>query len=88
MSSETRIDDGRAALARRQRATALRRLAALAASGGIGAVAGWVGQAVSGDERWFFAVPVAIVVAWWRVADPTQCAGGACAIGDARPRRD
>lgn len=76
-------DDATASAQRRP----LRRLAALAAALGAGAVVGALGHALSGDERWFLAVPLAVVVAWWRVADPTRCAGSGCAIGDERRPR-
>lgn len=39
----------------------------------IGCAAGVAGQHVTGSSAWFLAVPVAIMIAWFRVADPTRC---------------
>lgn len=81
------IDDRPRGATAPARSRPLRRLAALAASLGAGGAVGVLGHALSGDERWFLAVPLAVVVAWWRVADPTRCAGSGCAIGDERRPR-
>lgn len=45
-------------------------LAALAAGTGIG-VAGYM---ATGSDAWFLAVPLALVLPWWFLADPTRCA--------------
>ena len=48
----------------------------------LGALLGWLaagmavgaaGHALSGDSAWAVAVPVALAVGWWRVADPSRC---------------
>lgn len=44
----------------------------LAAGAGVSAI----GHALSGDTAWVLAVPLALVVGWWRVADPTRCTRG------------
>jgi hypothetical protein len=42
-------------------------------SGGI--ALGLAGQAVTGEDAWFLAVPLAVAAGWWRLADPGKCTG-------------
>ena len=41
------------------------------------AAAGWLvgaaGSAVSGNAYWYCAIPAAVALGWFFVADPTQC---------------
>ena len=50
-----------------------RRLAVLGAcligGVGVGAFGWWLG----GAQAWWLAVPAAMALGWWFVADPTQC---------------
>lgn len=48
----------------------------LAATVVLGATVGVLGQAATGNEAWFLAVPAAMVVGWAFVADPTACQPG------------
>lgn len=50
------------------------RIAWLLACLGAGAAIGAIGHAVTGDAAWFLALPVALAVGWWFVADPERCA--------------
>lgn len=49
------------------------RLAWLLACVGLGAVVGGVGSALTGNDVWYLAIPVAVATGWLFVADPTQC---------------
>jgi hypothetical protein len=39
----------------------------------VGALTGFVGSTVSGNDIWYTAVPAAIALGWLFFADPTQC---------------
>lgn len=54
-----------------------RRAAALAGALVAGVVIGIVVERLAGTAWGYVAVPLAIVVLWWRLADPTQCAADA-----------
>lgn len=57
-------------------------VACLAAGGIIGAV----GHALTADAAWVLALPAALAVGWWFVADPQRCLdGGARPDEDRRP---
>jgi hypothetical protein len=47
-----------------------------------GSLVGAVGHGLSGDGAWFLALPLALAVGWWAVADP-----GACLPTDPRDER-
>ena len=49
------------------------RVAALLACAAAGTAVGAVGSALSGDAAWYAAIPVALALGWWFVADPTAC---------------
>ena len=49
------------------------RLVLLLISLGLGTAIALLGRALTGDERWFLAVPAVLVLAWWFVADPRRC---------------
>lgn len=53
--------------------TTARRLALLLACLGAGSLVAWLGHRLSGDQIWVLAVPAALAVGWWFVADPTRC---------------
>ncbi len=50
-----------------------RRLALFVAALTVGVGAGVAGYAITGSEAWFLAIPVALAVPWWFLADPTCC---------------
>jgi hypothetical protein len=50
-----------------------RRAAALLGALATGVVIGVVVERLAGTAWGFVAVPLALVVGWWRFADPTQC---------------
>lgn len=50
-----------------------RRLALFVAALATGVGTGVAGYAVTGSEAWFLAIPVALAVPWWFLADPTSC---------------
>ena len=52
-----------------------RRFALLLACLAAGSAVGTAGHWISGDARWYAAIPLVLVAAWWFVADPTQCCG-------------
>ena len=52
-----------------------RRIALLAACLAAGCTVGAAWHWMSGDALWYVAIPLVLVVAWWFVADPTQCCG-------------
>lgn len=58
---------------RKRRPAALWRLALLVACIAAGSLAGVLGQHWSGSSIWFLAIPLLVVVAWFVVADPTEC---------------
>lgn len=64
-----------------------RRLLLLLACLGVGTVAGFVGEALTGSTTWFLAIPAAVALGWLWVANPAECAGGGCAPGPSRPPR-
>lgn len=67
-----------------------RRLALLLACSALGAGIGAVGQWLTGDGRWYLALPAVIALGWLFVADPTRCQpppGGALATRRTPPRR-
>ena len=39
----------------------------------LGSLVAWVGHALTGYAAWVLALPAALAVGWWAVADPTQC---------------
>lgn len=41
----------------------------VAAGAGIGAAGHWL----SGDTAWYLALPAAVAVGWWFLADPSRC---------------
>lgn len=51
-----------------------RRLLGLGACLVGGAVVGAIGWWATDAQAWWLAIPAAIAVGWWFVADPTQCA--------------
>lgn len=51
----------------------LKRLLLLVATILAGAVAGAIGHRLSGDPRWYGAIPVALALVWWFVANPEDC---------------
>ena len=49
------------------------------------AAAGWLaGTAVSGNAYWYCAIPAAVALGWFFVADPTQCEPDRGAARDGR----
>lgn len=60
------------------------RLVLLLACTAIGAGIGGIGLLLTGDGRWFLALPAVVALGWLRVADPTRCE--APPAGRARPR--
>jgi hypothetical protein len=60
-----------------------RRFVLLAACVLGGLAVGITGQALSGDDAWFLALPAAVALGWLFVGDPTRCGGPGCP-----PRRD
>lgn len=50
-----------------------RRVAALVGALVLGAAIGVAVERFAGTAWGFVAVPLAVVVGWWRFADPTQC---------------
>ena len=55
-----------------------RRFLLLVLSLGLGLLIGLFGQWVTGDERWFLAMPAVMAIAWFWVADTSQCSGPSC----------
>ncbi len=49
------------------------RLALLVALMAAGWLVGAAGSAASGNAYWYCAIPAAVALGWWFVADPTQC---------------
>lgn len=43
-----------------------------------GALAGWIAWLLTGSDRGFLAIPAAMAVGWWWLADPTACDPTAC----------
>lgn len=39
----------------------------------VGCVTGLIGRHFTGSSAWFLAVPVVVLVAWFFVANPTEC---------------
>jgi hypothetical protein len=39
----------------------------------LGLGAGFAGSLLTGDQAWFLALPVALVIGWFVFADPTKC---------------
>jgi len=68
---------------RKQRSTR-RRLALLVALAVVGWVVGAAGSAASGNDYWYCAIPAAVALGWFFVADPTQCEPGRGAPRDDR----
>jgi hypothetical protein len=54
----------------------------LAVGLGIGAL----GHRPSGGERWHLALPTALGLGWWCLADPTRCESRRAGDDDRRPR--
>ena len=52
------------------------RLALLVALAAAGWVVGTAGSAASGNAYWYCAIPAAVALGWFFVADPTQCEPG------------
>lgn len=50
-----------------------RRLAVLVGAIAVGVAVGLVVERLAGSAWGFVAVPLSVVVGWWRVADPTRC---------------
>jgi hypothetical protein len=50
-----------------------RRVALLLISVLIGLGVGTVGYHFTTDQAWFLAIPLAVALAWFTVADPTKC---------------
>lgn len=48
----------------------------------VGYAVGFLGDRITGSPAWFLAIPGAVMLAWLRVADPTQCLPR---HGDSRP---
>jgi CHASE2 domain-containing sensor protein len=67
----------------RQRGTR-RRLALLVGLAAAGWLVGAAGTAVSGNAYWYCAIPAAVALGWFFVADPTQCEPGPRAPRDGR----
>jgi hypothetical protein len=53
----------------------------------VGAVVGFVGEAITGSPTWYLAIPAAVALGWLVVADPAECEGGGCALGPSKPPR-
>jgi len=51
----------------------LHRLLLLLGAVAVGCVVGFTGQHFTGSSAWFLAVPALVVVAWFLVANPTEC---------------
>lgn len=64
-----------------------RRLAWLLGCVGAGALAGAVGSSLTGDSRWYLAIPAAVALGWLIVANPAACEPSAACRGDALPRK-
>ncbi len=45
---------------------------------GIGLLTGLFGQWMTGDDAWFLALPAAVAIAWFRVADTHPCTRASC----------
>lgn len=56
-----------------QRTPLWRRLGLLIACLGSGLGVGYVGWHFTADQRWYLAVPIALLLGWLAVADPAQC---------------
>ncbi len=56
----------------------LKRLAWLVACVVIGALIGFVGSALSGNQIWYTAIPAVMAIGWLFFADPSQCESAAC----------
>ena len=39
----------------------------------VGGIVGAAGSAVTGSDLWYLAIPVAVAIVWWFIADPTKC---------------
>lgn len=50
-----------------------RRLLLLLACLFAGALVAVVGHGLSGSSAWALALPLALAIGWWAVADPTAC---------------
>ena len=59
-----------------------RRLALLVALAAAGWLVGAAGTAVSGNAYWYCAIPAAVALGWFFVADPTRCEPGRGAARD------
>lgn len=59
-------------------------LACLAAGLGVGVA----GEALTGNQAWYLAIPAAVALGWLVVANPADYQGGGCALGTStRPPR-
>jgi len=54
-------------------ASVMRRLVWLLAGVALGLGAGFAGFHFTGNQIWFLALPVALVIGWFVFADPTKC---------------
>lgn len=49
------------------------RLAVLLACFSAGLGIGYLGEALTGHQAWYLAIPAALAVGWMFLADPTKC---------------
>ena len=66
--------------------TGVQRALTLAASLALGVIVGAAGSYFTGSDHWWLAVPVAIAIPWFRVADPEHCLRQSRAPGPAADR--
>lgn len=52
----------------------------------LGLLISLLGQWLTGDERWFLAIPITLALAWLRVADTDQCSRPSCLTPSHPPR--
>ena len=55
-----------------------RRFLLLVLTLGLGLLIGLFGHSVTGDTRWFLAIPAVMAVAWFWVTDTSPCSGPSC----------
>jgi hypothetical protein len=63
-------------------ANLVRRLILLVFTLGVGLAIGWFGQWLTGEAAWFLAIPGALAIVWFRVADTRLCLGASCLAPD------